>query len=126
MGDQGTSYDCITFHTSACDDHCDRMINVHSPDGVDDVCPLCRIEELEAEVQRLREQVYQRDCDLEGTNARIGELKSLLDHTRWSNEQDSKEIRRLREAIVSAPHEIRCPWPVLCNCWKSKALEETK
>ena len=39
-------YDCITFHTPACDEHQERIINVHGPDGLDDVCPICEIERL--------------------------------------------------------------------------------
>jgi len=56
-----SDYDCITFHTPACDEHQDRIINMHDPDGLDDVCPICentkqqdRIAELEAEIERLR------------------------------------------------------------------------
>ena len=49
------NYDCITFHTSACDDHHDRLLNVHGPEGLDDVCPLCEITRLQAENERLRE-----------------------------------------------------------------------
>lgn len=47
-----SNYDCVTFHTSACDDHHDRVLNVHGPEGLDDVCPLCEIERLTAELKQ--------------------------------------------------------------------------
>ena len=47
-------YDSITFHTAACDDHFYRLLNVHGPEGLDDVCPLCEIERLTAELELKR------------------------------------------------------------------------
>ena len=44
---------CITFHTPACDDHQDRLINMKGPEGLDDVCPICEIERLRAVLQRI-------------------------------------------------------------------------
>ena len=49
-----SNYDCITFHTAACDDHFDRLLNVHGPEGLDDVCPLCEIERLRAVVELVK------------------------------------------------------------------------
>jgi hypothetical protein len=72
-------YDCITFHTSACDDHHDRLLNVHGPEGLDEVCPLCEIERLEARlnVSLQAEQGAVRIIDEQ--RGRIAELESEVE-----------------------------------------------
>lgn len=45
-------YNCITFHTPACDEHQERLVNANSPKGLDDVCPLCEIERLREFLER--------------------------------------------------------------------------
>lgn len=83
MGDQGTSYDCITFHTSACDDHYDRMIFeeffVHSPDSLDDVCPLCRIEELERKYDLLENAKWDQDNAVIKLEAEVKRRREALE-----------------------------------------------
>jgi hypothetical protein len=44
------------------------MLNVHGPEGLDDVCPLCRIAELEADYEQLKAErgaVFEDLCDLQ-------------------------------------------------------------
>jgi len=77
------------------------------------------LDEVEAEVQRLREE-DQANGELYKELYKV--LSQRMDSMEKHRDELFDENKRLREAIVSAPHEIRCPWPVLCNCWKSKAL----
>lgn len=46
---------CITFHTPACDDHQDRLVNLKGLEGLDDVCPICEIDRLRALLLKIRQ-----------------------------------------------------------------------
>ena len=94
---------CITFHTPACDDHQDRLVNLKGPEGLDDVCPICEIErlqkayrpadmieyqELVAEIERLRELV----------DAEQGLAKGIKERNAYLEQECKRLLDKLREA----------------------------
>ena len=86
----------------------------------------------EYNVPALRQRIEELEAELAATQANEQRLVDANSPLLAENYALKAENQRLREVITAAPHSRQCRSHLInqgideCDCWKSKALEETK
>lgn len=92
------NYNCITFHTPACcDEHQDRMLNVYSPDGLDDECPICALEAAQRDYAQAQHDIGEYVDKTAELQAKIERLAESRDNFRELWCEANEEVDRLKK-----------------------------
>ena len=119
-------YDCITFHTPACDEHQDRILNVHGPKGLDDVCPICALKALQEKLE-IEENAYDLLAkDNEALQAEVERLKRSMQFL-GDVHQENERLRSALQEIYDIPvhgegHRYEYGGAKMTHYWKPREI----